>query len=288
MRFPPEDKRALLKWYLSPFFPTKVLGLHYRNGRYEEYYDDEIEYIHRGKNKCVLKLYGPPEYGTKTVVVTGGDPFERARLSSPWRLFLSYCMRWLMGWYSVIYFLFLFPVTLGIDLLQNWWLIVIMVALGIYFITTIRYLRRPSIEIIELHEFGQYAGLRDFVPGPEGQSKMTFEQVMRYVGMSFEPKFNEESLKEMTQNLERLSEENKRLWVALARAEESASKIYETALADVLLTAPKELVVRIREQLMREMSVRQRLYLVLLIILPALAFALGFLLAGGGIAITGP
>ena len=284
--FPPEGKRALLKWYLSPYFPTKVLGLHYRNGRYEEYYDEEIEYVHRGRNKCILKLRGP--WGNKTIVATGGDPFERARLSSPWKLFLSYCMKWLIGWYSVIYFLFLFPVSLGVNLLKNWWLIVLLVSLGIYFITTIRYLRRPSIEIIELHEYGQYAGLRDFVPGPEGQSKMTLEQVMKYVGLSFSKGFNDEALKEMAEDLERLSEENKRLWIALARAEESASKIYETALADVLLTAPKDLVERIREQLIKEMGIKQRLYLVLLIILPALAFALGFLLAGGGIAIAPP
>jgi len=111
---------------------------------------------------------------------------------------------------------------------------------------------------------------------------------MRFVGFAFDAKFNKRALEEMTRDLERLHEENERLWAALARAEESASRIYEAALADVLLTAPRELAERIREQLAREMFARQRLYIVLLILLPALAFAFGFLLAGGGVALGPP
>jgi len=127
-----------------------------------------------------------------------------------------------------------------------------------------------------------------FVPAPQPQSRLSFEQVMKYVGFLRSPEFRDEAINELTKKLEVLHEENLRLYTVLSEMSRRMGNIYEKAVADVALVAPAEVVDKIRRQVALEFMGKQRLFIALLIVLPILAFAVGFLMAGGSIGVEVP
>lgn len=258
----------------------------FSNGESRTYYDDEIIIVEKGKNLVYLKLHKEGE--TLSILVAVGDPWNNAVLMKPSEIFSNFTMRWITLMYTLFYYLIYTPLILFPEIFLNPAMMMFATALVVYMVMTYRTFRIPSINYIVYHEWGTWDGIRLFVPAPQPHSRLSFEQVMKYVGYLKSPEFRDEAINELTKKLEVLHEENLRLYTVLSEMSRRMGNIYEKAVADVALVAPAEVIEKIKKQVMLEFIGRQRLFIALMIVLPILAFAIGFLLAGGSISIEVP
>lgn len=284
MPFPPEGVKEKLKWWLFPWFPRKYLVLHDKDGEVHEFIDDEIRYIVKSDNITVIKCRF--ESNTKTVAILGQDPFVHANIYSPSELFGRYTMQWTMGFGFLIYTIFMFAAFLN---LFNEWLIMLMIALGIYFMSVSRIrFQTPSVQYVVLHEFGSIEGYPLYVPGPHPQSALTFSQVSRLIGRMYDPSIKDRLLKELLKEVEVGKEIIKRLYGVIVRIERQSDKIYDSTYRLARLMA-QDVLEEINERAERIIIKTKRFWMLMALVAMIIGFIIGYLVGQSvGISVSPP
>jgi len=280
----PKTLREWLFWYIVPRFPKEVLSIVDKSGKVWEYADEEIEVIAKGKSMSIVRLRG--EKSIKTVAVAAGDPLSYATLYTPWQLFGHLAMRWITFVYTIFYYAIFTPLILFPEIFANPAMIALATALVVYIISTYFRFKQPSILYIILHEYGEWGGLPLYVPGPHPQSRLGFIEIMKYAGYVQSPRYRDEAIEELNKKVEVLYDENLRLHGVIYELSQRMGQLYEKAVADVALTAPSEVIEKIRANVLREVQAKIKFYWIIILVGIPLAFAMGYLLAGGGVAIS--
>jgi len=280
----PKTLKEWVLWYIVPRFPREVLTLVDKSGKIWEYVDEEIEVIVKGKSMSIVRLHGSKSI--KTVAVAAGDPLSYAALHSPWQLFGHLAMKWLTFVYTIFYYMIFTPLILFSEVFANPGMIALATGIIVYIVSTYFRFRQPSILHIILHEYGEWGGLPLYVPGPHPQSRLGFIEVMKYVGYMQSPRYRDEVIEELNKKVEVIEDENLRLREVIYELSQRMGELYEKAVADVSLTAPSEVIERIRANVLREVQAKIKFYWIIILVGLPLAFALGYVLAGGGVAIS--
>jgi len=284
MKIPPESTKEKIKWWLTPWFPRKILTIYDKNGEVYECMEDEIEYVVRTEHitviKCKYEHGGEVRY--KHAAVLGQDPFVYAEQFSPSELFGKETLRWTAYWVFVLYTAFMF---LTMFQMMNEYVFFMLLAAGIYVMSVRKFrFESPSIRSVSLHEFGSIEGYQLYVPAPQPQSSLTFSQVMRFVGRLYDPKIKDKGMEELMKEVDTLREVVKRLYGVIIRIERQSDRIYDASYRLARLMA-HDVLAEIEERAEKMIARTRRFYLLMAIAAFVVGILIGYII-GGSVTIT--
>jgi len=267
----------MLRQLVAPKFPEYVIRLDTLDGDRLEIIDFEV--LRDMKNKSIVQ---DRESGMEFIVI--GGPLEELFVNaSPYNLFLSDIFTFILFWYSISYWGLVFiPTYLGWDWIWREPLYVASVTgIFVHLINQMLRFKSPYLRVLEAKEYGVYAGVKVFIPRPFPYSALSVRKELELLDKSYhELMITREAEMELRTELTMLKGENVALSTEIVKHKQSLQFLESIIRERLMKEFARELEERVRQE-------KNRLIIIAILaasIMLILGLALGFSVAGGGIA----